>query len=154
MKSGGAAPKPRKPRRRRLSRRRFWRRIAWAVFFLVLVVVGTRPAYHSIRTLTRTHHSHVTHRWDVVQLADDRRSVVIRVDECGVDYAGTRVTRVGSNVRLIVSTRPDRDDGATTCGRFDEMPVHLVRFGFALPASGHVLASGCPRDECGDEGAT
>jgi hypothetical protein len=151
MKTGGAVPKPRKPRRRRLSRRRFWRRVAWTILILALLAVGTRPALHSIGTLTRRHHSRVTMLWDVVRVAGDRRSVVIRVDECGVDYAGARVTRVGANVRLTVSTRPDRDPDSATCGRFDEMPVHVVQLGFALPASGRVLASGCPVDECDDD---
>jgi hypothetical protein len=152
MNKGGAAPKPRKPRRRRLSRRRFWRRVAWSVFVVALVAAGTRPALHSISTLTRTHHSRVTMRWDVVRISGDRRSVVIRVDECGFEYAGTQVMRVGSNVRLAVMTHSD--DGASTCGRFDEMPMHVVHLGFALPASGRVLASGCPRDECGDDDST
>ena len=151
MNDGGAAPKPRKPRRRRLSRRRFRRRVAWCVLLLALVLIGTRPALHSLSRLTR-HHSHITMRWDVVRISGDRRAIVIRVDECGVDYAGADVVRVGANVRLTVSTRPDGDsDGALTCGRFDEMPTHVVHLGFALPSSGHVLASGCPRDECDDD---
>jgi hypothetical protein len=138
-----------------LSRRRFWRRVAWSVLLAALLLIGIRPAAHTLHHLTTSHRSRVTMDWDVVRISSDRRAVVIRVDECGFDYSGTQVARVGADVRLTVSTRTDEsDDDTLTCGRFDEMPMHVVHLGFALPASGRVLASGCPKLECGDDGAT
>jgi len=143
---GQPVPTPRKPRRRRLSRRRFWRRVAWGVFLFGLLLIGTAPALRSLGYLSTAKHAQVTMEWDVVRVASDRQSVLIRVDECGSDYVGTRVARVGADVRFTVLLRPDdAANDLTVCGTFLEMPIHVVHLGFALPPDGRVLASGCPR---------
>jgi hypothetical protein len=155
MVTGGetnAGPMPRKPRRRRLSRRRFWRRTAGGVLLVALVVVGFGPAMRLLGYWPR-HSAEVTMNWDLVRISQDRRSVVIRVDECGVDYAGADVMRVGANVQLTVSTRADDDAAKISCTTFAHMPTHVVHLGFVLPTRGYVLASGCPETECGDAGA-
>jgi hypothetical protein len=136
-----------------LSRRRFWLRIAWGVFVVGLVAVGFGPSLRFLGYWPR-HHPQVTMQWDIVRLAADRRSVEIRVDECGADYAGTTVTRVGDDVDLMVSTREDDDDGKVACVAFDRMPKHVVHFGFVLPPDGRVIASGCPKTECGASATT
>jgi len=151
---GRAVPTPRKPRRRRLSRRRFWRRVGAGALLAALVLIGAPPALHSLRHLASDRELQVTMHWDVVRISSDRRAVVIRVDECGSDYAGTQVSRIGSNVQLTVSTVAEHGVGALTCGSFAEMPTHVVHLGFALPHSGRVLASGCPKTECDDDGTT
>jgi hypothetical protein len=156
MYDGGAeraAPTPRKPRRRRLSRRRFRRRVAGGVLVVALLVVGTRPVLRTLGILSTSRHTQITMAWDVVRISSDRRAVVIRVDECGVTYAGAAVLRVGNDVQLMVSTRKD-DDDKIACPTFAHMPTHVVHFGFALQPTGHVLASGCPATECGDDATT
>jgi len=99
--------------------------------------------------LVATEKAQVTTQWDVVRVARDRRSVVIRVDECGGDYDSATVMRVGANVRLTVTVNSDVS-GPVDCVPFGQMPTHVVHLGFTLPAGGHVVPSGCPKLECGE----
>lgn len=145
-------PQPRKPRRRRISRRRFYRRVIGTLVVAAVLIVATGPTLRYLGYLPR-HRGQVTMRWDLVQLSPDRRSVEIRVDQCGAEYNGTKVKRVGVNVRLTVSVYNDVD-GKLACVPFDRMPAHVVHFGFTLPADGRVLPSGCPKAACADPGAS
>jgi hypothetical protein len=115
---------------------------------LVLLAFGTLPTLRFFGLLSDDA-PNVTTQWDVVRVAPDRRSAVIRVDECAGGYDNTTVMRVGENVRLLV-TVDDDVEGSVDCVPFDQMPTHIVNFGFTLPANGHVIASGCPKVECGD----
>lgn len=144
----GVTPQPRKPRRRRISRRRFYRRVTGTVLVAVVLFFGTVPTLHFFGLLSNQS-SHATRQWDVVRLAPDRRSVVIRVDECSGDFDGASVMRVGRDVRLTV-TIDDESPGTVECVPFPQMPTHVVRFNFMLPADGTVIDSGCPKVECGD----
>jgi hypothetical protein len=118
--------------------------VVGGVVLAVLVVVGGAPTLRFMGLLPHHARRFPVAQWEVVSLSADRRSVQIRVDECGAVYDGTLATKVGHNVRLTVYERDDNERGEPACLNipFDRMPTHIVMLGFMLPKSGHVLRAG------------
>jgi hypothetical protein len=115
-----------------------------------VVVVGCAPALSWIGLVHPLGKREVTTEWQVVSIAADRRSTVIRVGACAEQYSGTDVSRVGRNVRLTVFRRKEYVAHPQTldCVAFWMMPTQTVDFGFTLPADGHVIDSGCAAAVC------
>jgi hypothetical protein len=123
------------------------------VGFLVvsaIVVVGCAPTLRFLGYLPKRGKAEVTNDWQVVSIAADRRSAIIRVETCAARVDAVRVTPVGTNVRLMVIERKEAVPNPllVDCVAFSMMPTRVVNFGFTLPAGGHVLASGCPTYVC------
>jgi hypothetical protein len=84
--------------------------------------------------------------WNVVAIAPDRRSAVIRVEMCAAKYSGTKVDRVGRDVRFTVYQRLEPGVQAA-CVDFDGMPTFTVKLGAPLAGAGRILG-GCARNHC------
>jgi hypothetical protein len=117
-----------------------------------LVFVGCFPTMRFLGYLPKLGPPKVTTYWRVVSIAKDRRSAVVKIDVCAQHVDSVRVTRVGEDVRLTVIERAEHvaQPGLVDCAPFSMMPTRVVKFGFALPAAGRVLDSGCPAYKCGD----
>jgi hypothetical protein len=128
-----------------------------ALGFLVvaaIVAVGCAPTLRYLGYLPKLGKREATTHWQVLSIASDRRSAVIRIETCAAGVDGVRVTPVGTNVRLTVIERkePVGDPRLVDCVPFSMMPKRVVQFGFALPDGGRVLASGCPTYVCSPPG--
>jgi hypothetical protein len=88
----------------------------------------------------------VATEWNVVSVAPDRRSAVIRVELCPATYSGTKVDHIGGDIRLTVYERLTPNVKAS-CVAFQEMPTYTVNFGAPLSSAGRILG-GCARNEC------
>jgi hypothetical protein len=143
-----ARPVPRKPRRRRLSRRRLTRRIIVGALVAAVVVVGFMPTLRYFGLVHSLGPRVATNRWEVVSIAANRRSAVIKVDTCHAELDGVDVMRVEHDVRLTVYVRQEHGFAPVSCPAVSRMPTHRVQFGLVLPVDGTVLASGCPKRLC------
>ena len=88
----------------------------------------------------------VTDQWNVVSVAQDRRSAVIRVDVCAGTYSGATVRPTGRDVRITVYLR-QRTGAQPGCVMFAGMPTYTVNFGARLPSGGRILG-GCAANQC------
>ncbi len=108
----------------------------------VVVIGGLVGGVRWVKLATRD----VNHGWNVVSVGADRRSIVIRVNECRGTYAAMKARRIDRDVKITVYER--RSSGEVDCTSFDNMPTHIVRLGDPLPRDGRVLG-GCPNNDCG-----
>jgi hypothetical protein len=120
----------------------------WLVVFAV-IFVACAPMLRGLGFLPNLGKRELA-SWQVVRVAPDRRSAVIRVDVCGKRFSGFRVIRAERNVRLAVFVRAELDDVKRSCAALDGMPTRVVKFGFALPTGGRILESGCREKVCTD----
>jgi hypothetical protein len=129
---------------------RWFTQIAFWLIVFAILFVSCAPMLRSLGFLPNLGKPHLASGWQVVRVADDRLSAVIRVDECGSRYSGVQVIREGRNVRLAVFVRDEKDDVQRSCVPLERMPTRVAQFGFALPAGGRILERGCPERVCTD----